>query len=87
MGLRTVEIRLLLQGYILQSPGTDVCRRQILTTKVDPRVVSVKNSMQNNIVAKCKDKDTLVSIKTPDIVARNARNLRCKNVGPKSSFN
>ena len=43
MGLRPLEIFLLLQrGDRLQSSESDVYRRQILTTKVDPRAVRVK---------------------------------------------
>ena len=43
MGLRPLEIFLLLQcGDRLQSSESDVYRRQILTTKVDPRTVRVK---------------------------------------------
>ena len=42
MGLRPLEIFLLLQcGYRLQSSESDVYRRQILMTKVDPRTVRV----------------------------------------------
>ena len=43
MGLRPLEICLLLQcGDRLRSSESDVYRRQILTTKVDPRAVRVK---------------------------------------------
>ena len=42
MDLRTSEIFLLLQcGDRLESSESDVCRRQILTSKVDPRTVRV----------------------------------------------
>ena len=42
MGLRPLEIFLLLQhGDRLQTSESDVYRRQILTTKVDPRAVRV----------------------------------------------
>ena len=43
MGLRPLEICLLLQcGDRLESSESDVYRRQILTTEVDPRAVRVK---------------------------------------------
>ena len=43
MGLRPLLLVSLLQrGYQLQSSESDVYRRQILTTKVDPRAVRVK---------------------------------------------
>ena len=43
MGLRPLEIFVLLQcGDRLWSSESDVYRRQILTTKVDPRTVRVK---------------------------------------------
>ena len=43
MGLRPLEIRLLSQcGDRLESSESDVYRRQILTTKVDPRAVRAK---------------------------------------------
>ena len=42
MGLRPLEIFLLVQrGDRLKSSESDVYRRQILTTKVDPRAVGV----------------------------------------------
>ena len=42
MGLWSLEIFLLIQcGDRLQSVESDVCGRQILTTKVDPRAVRV----------------------------------------------
>ena len=43
MGLRQLEIFLLLQsGDRIKSSESDVCRRQILTTKVGPRAVRVE---------------------------------------------
>ena len=41
MGLRSLQIFLFLQDR-LQSSESDVYRRQILTTKVDPRALRVK---------------------------------------------
>ena len=47
MGLRPLEIFLLLQrGDRLQSSESDVYRRQILTTKVGPRAVRVKEALR-----------------------------------------
>ena len=47
MGLGPLEISLLLQHRDrLQSSESDVFRRQILTTKVNPRAVMVKQSEQ-----------------------------------------
>ena len=46
MGLRPLEIFLILQcGDRLQSSESDVYRRQILTTKVDPRAVRVQQGL------------------------------------------
>ena len=47
MGLRPLVIFLFLQcGDQLQSSESDVYRRQILTTKVDPRAVRVKDPLK-----------------------------------------